>query len=36
VHLYSRTVWWLGHPAIKILALTSFEEEDIVAVVKFC
>jgi hypothetical protein len=36
VHLYSRAVWWLGHPAVEIFALASFEKENIVAVVEFC
>lgn len=29
-----RTVWRLAHPDVEILCLTSFEEEDIVAVVQ--
>jgi hypothetical protein len=36
VHLHSRTIWWLGHPAVQILTLAGFEEENIVAVVQFC
>jgi hypothetical protein len=36
VHLYSRAVWWLGHPAVEILTLTGFKKEDVVAIVEFC